>query len=127
MRRVYYLYDVDNHPIVTVGAFADENGVKFARTISIYGEGEVNSLNKKQGFKMVNERFDNAAKITSRPGYVNEIFPRRVEDLYDRLCFNHRNLGRGLDDLFGEAEASFKKIDLKAIPTEFERYLFKMD
>jgi len=125
MRRVYYLYDEGNHPIVTVGVFSNENGVKFARTISVYGEGEIHPLNKKQGFKMVNARFDNAVKIMSREGYINEIFPRRADDIMDRLFGNDRNENRNYEDLFEAPEV--KKIDLEATPTDFEKYLCKLD
>lgn len=128
MRRIYYLYDGGNHPIVTVGIFKDENGVAFARTLSVYGEGESRPLNKEQARNTVNDRFDNAAKILKRDSYVNEIYPRRVEDLYFRLPVNsEKNKGRDVDTLVGAVEKSILKIDLNATPTDFERHLLQMD
>ena len=119
MKRIYYLHDEDNHPIVTVGVFKDEGGVSFARTISVYGEGENRPLNKAQARDIVTSRFENAWEILKRDSYVNEIYPRRVEDIYYRLT-NVRNTSKGIETLFGDSVAagqSLLKIDLEADPT----------
>jgi hypothetical protein len=129
MKRIYYLYDVANHPIVTIGVFKDEGGIDFARTISVYGEGENSPLNKAQARDIVTTRFENAEEILKRTSYVNEIYPRRVEDIYYRLT-NVRNSSKGVEDLFGDpadAGQSLLKIDLEAVPTDFEKHLLRID
>ena len=135
MKRIYYLYDEGNHPIVTVGIFKDEKGIAFARTLSIYGEGETRSLNKRQAKNTVEDRFERAEEILGRvgrknvPDYINEIFPRRVGDLYFRLD-SAKNKNRDVEELIGDAWQNggpILKINLEAIPTSFERYLLQMD
>ena len=137
MKRIYYLHDDGNHPVVTIGVFKDEGvlfqntryEIDFARTISIYGEGETHPLNKAQARDIVTARFENAFEILERDSYVNEIYPRRVEDIYFRLT-NVRNSSKGIEDLFGdpvEAGQSFLKIDLEAVPTDFEKHLLRID
>jgi CRISPR/Cas system-associated protein Csm6 len=126
MKRIYYLYDAGNQPIVTVGIFKDEKGFSFARTLSIYGEGESNPLNKEQARNIVDSRFENAAEILDRRSYTNEIYPRRVENLYYRLI-SIKNKNRCVNDLFRTAQKPFLKIDLNAVPTDFEKYLLKID
>jgi hypothetical protein len=126
MKRIYYLYDVGNQPIVTVGIFKDEKGFSFARTLSIYGEGETNPLNKGQARNTVDSRFENAAEILDRPAYTNEIYPRRVENLYYRLI-SMKNENRCVNDLFRSDEKPLLKIDLNAVPTNFEKYLLRID
>lgn len=130
MQRIYYLHDGDNHPIVTIGVFKDEKGIAFARTISIYGEGEDRPINKAQARDIVTGRFENAKEILKRTSYINEIYPRRVEDIFFRLAGGPKNTNKGRDDLFGDPATDGKsvlKIDLNAEPTLFERHLFKMD
>ncbi len=142
MKRIYYLYDVGNQPIVTVGIFKDEKGIAFARTLSIYGEGETNPLNKEQARDIVDSRFENAAEILDRPAYTNEIYPRRVENLFYRLVSSEKeikrvingkkvkknvNQSRSINELFGPADKPLLKIDLNAVPTDFEKYLLKID
>lgn len=142
MKRIYYLYDVGNQPIVTVGIFKDEKRIAFARTLSIYGEGETNPLNKGQARGIVDSRFENAAEILNRPSYTNEIYPRRIENLFYRLISSKKefklivdgkevkknvNESRCINDLFGAIAKPLLKIDLNAIPTDFEKSLFKMD
>jgi hypothetical protein len=129
MKRIYYLHDQGNHPIVTVGVFKDEKGIDFARTISVYGEGEDRPLNKAQARDIVTTRFENAEEILKRDSYVNEIYPRRVEDIYYRLS-NVRNTSKGVEILFGDsvaAQQSILKIDLEAVPTDFEKHLLRID
>jgi hypothetical protein len=129
MKRIYYLHDESNHPIVTIGVFKDEGGIPFARTISVYGEGENRPLNKAQARDIVITRFENAEEILKRDSYVNEIYPRRVENIYYRLT-NLRNQSKGLEDLFAEpvaTEQSLLKIDLEAVPTDFEKHLLRID
>lgn len=125
MRRIYYLYDDGNRPIVTVGIFKDENKIKFARTIAVYGDGESNPINKGLARKAVNERFDRAEEILRRKDYVNEIYPRRVDDIYDRVGFVKRNQDRDVDELLDTL--TLLKIDLKAKLTDFEKYLLKIE
>jgi hypothetical protein len=124
MKRIYYLHDEGGHPIVTIGVFKDENKVAFARTISIYGEGEVHPLSKKQARNTVIARFENAKKILERESYVNELYPKRVRGLYSRLVKNERNEMRDIKDLF-PLEGPLLKIDLNAVPTDFEKHLLK--
>jgi hypothetical protein len=126
MKRIYYLYDEGNQPIVTVGIFKDEKGFSFARTLSIYGEGETLPLNKGQARNIVDSRFENAASILDRSTYTNEIYPRRVKNLFCRLI-SIKNNNRCVNDLFGNAEKSLLKIDLNAEPTDFEKYLLRID
>ncbi len=126
MKRIYYLYDEGNQPIVTVGVFKDEKGIAFARTLSIYGEGETLPLNKGQARNIVDSRFENAASILDRSTYTNEIYPRRVKNLFCRLI-SIKNKDRCVNDLFGNAKNSILKIDLDAVPTDFEKYLLKVD
>ena len=135
MKRIYYLYGEGNHPIVTVGVFKDEKGIAFARTLSIYGKGESHPLSKEQARSIVNDRFENAKEILGRvdredeTDYINEIYPRRVEDLYFRLN-SSKNENRNVDILIGDpyqAGVGILKINLNAIPTPFERHLLQMD
>jgi hypothetical protein len=125
MKRIYYLYDEGNQPIVTVGIFKDENNIEFARTIAVYGDGESNPVNKGLARKAVNERFDRAEEILRRKDYINEIFPRRVNSIYDRIGFVERNQDRDIDELLDTL--TLLKIDLKAKPTGFEKHLLKID
>jgi hypothetical protein len=135
MRRIYYLYGEGNHPIVTVGIFKDEKGVAFARTLSVYGEGETRPLDKRQAQNAVIARFENSNQILGRvgrentPDYVNEIFPSRLKNLRKRLT-SEKNEKRDVDTLIGKPikdKHPILKIDLNATPTDFERYLLKMD
>ncbi len=141
MRKIYYLYDEGNQPIVTVGIFKDEKGIAFARTLSIYGEGETHPLNKGQARGIVDSRFENAAEILKRPTYTNEIYPRRIENLFYRLVSSTKefkfvvdgkeitknvNESRCINDLFGAVARPLLKIDLSAVPTDFEKSLFKI-
>ena len=125
MKRIYYLYDDGNQPIVTVGIFKDEKGIAFARTLAIYGDGESNPVSKGLARKAVNERFDRAEEILRRRDYINEIYPRRVDAIYDRIGSVERNQGRDIDELLDTL--TLLKIDLKAKPTDFEKSLFKTD
>ncbi|MCK4826611.1 hypothetical protein KA005_63300 [bacterium] len=126
MKRIYYLYDGGNQPIVTVGIFKDEKGIAFARTLSIYGEGEINPLNKGQARSIVDDRFENAKEILKRASYINEIYPRRVEDLYYRLI-SPKNENRNVEEIFGIVDEPILKIDLEATLTKFEKHLLKID
>jgi len=120
LRRIYYLFDENNHPVVTVGVFKEENGIPFARTIAVYGNGESHPINKEQARNMVNERFDNAESILRRPGYENHIFAKRVNSIYDRIYMSPKNDNRDNPD------SVLQKIDLRAEPTNFEKYLMKI-
>ncbi len=126
MKRIYYFYNAGNQPIVTVGIFKDEKGIAFARTLSIYGEGETHPLNKGQARDIVDSRFENAANILDRPSYTNEIYPRRAENLFYRLI-SMKNKNRCVNDLFRTTEKPLLKIDLNAVPTDFEKHLLKID